>query len=75
MLYLVSGVLFILALRGLSSPATSRRGNLFGMLGMMIAIADDARGSRTARRSSWILILVGLGIGGFIGAITARAFR
>ena len=36
--YLISGVLFILALRGLSSPGTSRRGNLFGILGMIIAI-------------------------------------
>ena len=36
--YLISGVLFILALRGLSSPETSRRGNLFGILGMIIAI-------------------------------------
>ena len=39
LLYLVSGVLFILALRGLSSPVTSRRGNQMGMLGMGIAIA------------------------------------
>ena len=36
--YLVSGVLFILALRGLSSPETSRQGNFFGILGMIIAI-------------------------------------
>ena len=36
--YLVSGVLFILALRGLSSPETSRQGNLFGIIGMAIAI-------------------------------------
>ena len=36
--YLVSGVLFILALRGLSSPETSRKGNLFGIIGMAIAI-------------------------------------
>ena len=36
--YLISGILFILALRGLSSPATSRQGNLFGILGMIIAI-------------------------------------
>ena len=39
LLYLAAGVLFILALRGLSSPETSRRGNLFGMVGMAIAIA------------------------------------
>ena len=37
-LYLVSGVLFILALRGLSSPETSRQGNLFGIIGMVIAV-------------------------------------
>ena len=36
--YLISGVLFILALRGLSSPKTSRQGNLFGILGMLLAI-------------------------------------
>ena len=39
--YLVSGVLFILALRGLSSPASARQGNLFGMIGMFIAIATS----------------------------------
>ena len=38
-LYLVSGVLFILALRGLSSPETSRQGNLFGIIGMVIAVS------------------------------------
>ncbi len=38
LLYLIAGILFILALRGLSSPETSRRGNLFGMFGMVIAI-------------------------------------
>ena len=36
--YLISGVLYILALRGLSSPETSRKGNLFGIIGMAIAI-------------------------------------
>ena len=36
--YLISGVLFILALRGFSSPETSRQGNLFGIIGMLIAI-------------------------------------
>ncbi len=39
LLYLVAGVFFILALRGLSSPETSRQGNMFGMAGMAIAIA------------------------------------
>ena len=38
-LYLISGVLFILALRGLSSPETSRQGNIFGIIGMLIAVA------------------------------------
>ena len=37
--YLISGILFILALRGLSSPDTSRQGNYFGIIGMVIAIA------------------------------------
>ena len=37
--YLISGVLFILALRGLSSPETSRQGNLFGIVGMAIALS------------------------------------
>ena len=41
-LYLVSGVLFILALRGLSSPETSRQGNLFGIIGMVIAVTVTA---------------------------------
>ena len=38
LLYLIAGVLFILALRGLSSPETSRQGNYFGMTGMAIAV-------------------------------------
>ncbi|HEX5599775.1 MAG TPA: NAD(P)(+) transhydrogenase (Re/Si-specific) subunit beta, partial [Hyphomicrobiaceae bacterium] len=38
LLYLASGVLFILALRGLSSPESSRRGNMFGIVGMTIAV-------------------------------------
>ena len=45
LLYLVSGILFILALRGLSSPATSRQGNRFGMIGMGDRRSDDAGGS------------------------------
>ena len=40
--YLVAAVLFMLALRGLSSPVTSRQGNRMGMAGMAIAVAGDA---------------------------------
>ena len=65
--YLVAGVLFILALRGLSSPVTSRQGNRFGMIGMAIAVlatllhqgmagiglrADRARHRHRRRRSA-----------------------
>ena len=50
LLYLVSGVLFILALRGLSSPESSRRGNFYGMAGMAIAIAIPAIPKRLPRR-------------------------
>ena len=61
LLYLVAGVLFILALRGLSSPETSRQGNLFGMIGMAIAIvttlgshpAGRDRRLGAGRRSAW----------------------
>ena len=46
LLYLAAGVLFILALRGLSNPETSRRGNLFGMIGMAIAIVTTLAAHR-----------------------------
>jgi H+-translocating NAD(P) transhydrogenase subunit beta len=72
LLYLVSGVLFILALRGLSSPETSRRGNTYGMIGMAIAIATTLGVARPEGGLSWLLIAGGIGIGGGIGAITAR---
>ena len=49
LLYLVAGVLFILALRGLSSPETSRQGNIFGMIGMAIAIVHHARRASAGR--------------------------
>jgi len=70
-LYLVSGILFILALRGLSHPTTSRQGNLYGMIGMGIAIATTlALATPSAGRFG--LIVLGLAIGGGIGAVTAR---
>ena len=72
LLYLVSGVLFIQALRGLSSPASSRQGNLLGMIGMAIAIVTTLFVSGVADSLTWGMIIVGMGIGGAIGAITAR---
>ncbi|RUW52820.1 NAD(P)(+) transhydrogenase (Re/Si-specific) subunit beta [Mesorhizobium sp. M8A.F.Ca.ET.021.01.1.1] len=70
-LYLVSGVLFIMALRGLSHPTTSRQGNLYGMIGMGIAIATTlALATPSAGRFG--LIALGLAIGGGVGAVTAR---
>ena len=74
-LYIVSGVLFILALRGLSSPTTSQAGNRNGMIGMAIAVA-------TTLATLWSqglldpltigLILGGVGVGGVVGAVIAR---
>ncbi|MFI0849752.1 NAD(P)(+) transhydrogenase (Re/Si-specific) subunit beta, partial [Mesorhizobium sp. IMUNJ 23232] len=72
-LYLVSGILFILALRGLSHPTTSRQGNLYGMVGMTIAILTTlALTLDTLTTGGAGLILVGLVIGGGAGAYIAR---
>ena len=70
--YLISGVLFILALRGLSSPETSRRGNTRGMIGMGIAIATTLWVTGVTDVLTWGLIVVGIAIGGAIGATVAR---
>lgn len=70
-LYLVSGVLFILALRGLSHPTTSRQGNMYGMVGMAIAIVTTLA-LATPSLGGFFLIVVGLAIGGSIGAIIAQ---
>ena len=68
-LYLVSGVLFILALRGLSSPETSRQGNLFGIIGMIIAVTVTFL-SLEILVLGFIYVLIFLAIGG-IGAFIA----
>src|SRR5215470_16863461 len=72
LLYLVAGVLFILALRGLSSPETSRRGNLFGMVGMAIAIVTTLASHPPAGLGAGILVVLGLATGGGVGAVIAR---
>ncbi len=72
LLYLVSGVLFILALRGLSSPASSRQGNTFGMIGMTIAIATTLGIARPEGDQTLLMIAGGIAIGGGIGAYIAK---
>jgi NAD(P) transhydrogenase subunit beta len=71
-LYLIAGILFILALRGLSSPESSRRGNLFGMVGMTIAVVTTLAAHPPAGFGAWVLVVLGIGIGGSIGAYIAR---
>lgn len=70
-LYLVSGVLFILALQGLSHPETSRKGNYYGMLGMGIAIVTTLL-LASPSLSAWLLIALAMAIGGGFGAYVAR---
>jgi NAD(P) transhydrogenase subunit beta len=74
-LYLVSGVLFILALRGLSSPETSRQGNRYGMIGMAIAVATVLTtlwSSGALDALTLALIVGGVAVGGGIGAVIAK---
>ncbi len=74
LLYLLSGILFILALRGLSSPETSRQGNIFGMVGMTIAVVTTLmQVSAPDSVLTWVLIIGGIAIGGGIGAYIARS--
>ena len=70
-LYLVSGVLCIMALRGLSHPTTSRQGNLYGMIGMAIAIVTTLA-LATPSFGGFVMIVAGLAIGGTVGAVIAR---
>jgi NAD(P) transhydrogenase subunit beta len=68
--YLVASVLFILALRGLSNPETARRGNILGMVGMLIAVlATFARPGMGI--GSYGLIVLGIVVGGAIGTVIA----
>ncbi len=71
LLYLVSGVMFIMALRGLASPETSRQGNRYGMIGMAIAMGTTLSLVQGGS-GSFMLIILGLAIGGGIGAYIAN---
>jgi len=73
--YIVSGILFILALRGLSSPTTSQAGNRNGMIGMAIAVGTAMLtlwGQGALDTLTLGLILGGVAIGGTVGAVIAR---
>src|SRR5690606_21552783 len=69
--YLISGVLFIMALRGLSHPTTSRQGNVYGMVGMGIAVVTTLA-LTTPGWGGLLMIVVGIAIGGSVGAYIAR---
>ena len=75
LLYLVAGILFILALRGLSSPATSRQGNRFGMIGMAIAVLTTLALRPPSSALSWLLVVLGFAIGGGFGVWRARTVQ
>ena len=70
--YLIAGVLFILALRGLSHPDSSRRGNLLGMIGMLIAVATTLAAHPPAGLGAWGLVALAVVVGGGAGAVIAR---
>lgn len=72
LLYLAAGVLFIMALRGLSHPTTARQGNNFGMIGMAIAVVTTLLVAGPKDPLAIGLIIGGIAIGGGIGAVIAR---
>ncbi len=72
LLYLISGICFILALKGLSSAKTSKQGNLYGMVGMGLAIGTTFFSPVI---SSYFIILVAIVSGGFVGALIAKKIQ
>ncbi|MCK4868391.1 MAG: NAD(P)(+) transhydrogenase (Re/Si-specific) subunit beta, partial [Alphaproteobacteria bacterium] len=70
--YLISSILFIMALRGLSSPTSARQGNMFGIAGMVIAIATTLANPEVVGYG-WIIL--GLLIGGTIGTVIAQKIQ
>src|SRR6476469_7999342 len=72
LLYLVASICFIMALRGLSSPETARGGNIFGIVGMVIAILTTLASPEVV---SYWLIVIGIVIGGAVGAYIARQIQ
>lgn len=72
LLYVIAGVLFIMALRGLSHPTSSRQGNRYGMIGMGIAVLTTVVFYPPANFAGWLLVVLGIAIGGGFGAYMAR---
>src|ERR1700760_1890601 len=72
LIYLIAGVCFIMALRGLSSPESSRRGNRYGMVGMALAVGTTLF---THEIASLPEIIAAVAIGGGIGFVTARRIQ
>ena len=72
LLYLAAGVLFILSLRGLSHPTTSQQGNRYGMIGMGLAVVTTLLMAPPSGFANWLYLLLGVGVGGGIGAYLAR---
>ena len=72
LLYLITIVTFVLALRFLSNPAHARRGNQIGAIGMLVAIGVTFAQRQVDR---WWLIVVGMAVGGTFGAVAARKVR
>lgn len=70
--YLIAGILFIMALRGLSSPETARKGNLFGIVGMVIAVVTTLLNPEVM---SYGTIIIAVLIGGSIGTVVARKIQ
>ena len=68
--YLIAAVLFILALKGLSSPISARRGNMFGMIGMAIAVLTTLTITQNL-----IYIALAIIVGGGVGAVVARRIQ
>jgi H+-translocating NAD(P) transhydrogenase subunit beta len=68
--YLAAAVLFILALKGLSSPVSARRGNLFGMVGMAIAVLTTLTLTK-----NWVYISLAIVVGGTVGAVVAKRIQ
>jgi NAD(P) transhydrogenase subunit beta len=75
LLYVASGILFILALRGLSSPETAREGNRFGMIGMGIAVLTTLFVLENKGFGTWVLVILAVAAGAVPGAFIARKVK